>query len=767
MSGTTAFDFLGKLGFVSGGTGRRAALVTLVLHDGEGVAHYYPAMQAGNDPAGLVTVYGLPDGTCRLQLEGRWFGISPDSGGLHLQDDLADAAALRLAGEPLGQSWEICVEGKWRPVVFYPQTSQAVLTVNWSTAAEARFAPTLVTPSMAALAASKQGRGVDLSGLYLEGVRAPGVDFSGARFNGSSLQGADLSGCLLGEADFSQARLTGVSFDNALLDSANLSGAILGPPSWGEPASARQIDLSHCQAAGAVLGSTGRPLDCSGANLSDGDFTQADLYGLKLTGARLENADLRGCRLDGALLDGANLTGVFALKASLRHCSLKNIVAGNANFTAADFTSSVMTQALLDGKTRLFSLAAGLADSLKNRVPDKALVAAFLANGVSLPADLPIRMQIPQRRWQLGERGRGYLLLRAESAIEVFQNTPLMRPAIFYQANCTGTSASGAHLAGADLRGVQWCGPNATLDNADLEGAALSSSLLESLDLSQAFLSGADLSNSVLVNARLSGCTILADSGSRAFSLDGAQIQGADFHSCTLADALLIDAGVALDPGVPLFTLPLSAWDDLTPERLSRLIPAFAQAGYPLGSAPTLESGRQWLLDNAGDADSRDPKVYAVRQLGGRLEVFDGEGGAGHLFTLPAQALLSLDRPVADGWLVDAFDSESYGLADHAPISKSEDPRLKSSPGAAMVGPFGYTAFRLARRQALVQVFGVALLWLRDWGNYPGGLAFKATDGLAQAMSAGCIGPAGYPRQALDDDSGAVEAFFSAMSPPS
>ncbi|PWB35112.1 hypothetical protein DCO48_03750 [Pseudomonas sp. SDI] len=699
-------EFMGKLTFHAGAT----CLATLELQDGDQGYRWFPAMIARDaiEQPGLASAYRLPDGSFRLRLDERWIGFSSTAGCLTLNSDVADAATLRLASEPLGQCWEVQVGDTWKSVVFYPQTAQAILTTNGGKTAVSRFEPVIVTPSLAALVASGQGRGVDLTDVVLDGAIAMGVDFTGARFAGASLQGADFSNCLLGEADLRGARLNGVFFDGALLDRANLSGATLGAPGWGAPRSAREIDLSQCQARGAILGSPSRNLDCSHANLGAGDFSEADLSGLQLSGARLTDARLESCRLDGAVLDGADLRNVFALRASLRKCSLKNILGSNANFTAADFSAADLSQARLDAKVHQVGSVAGLADR------DEL-------------ADLP---------W---------------------------RPAVLHRAICIDTRASGAHLAGADLRGVQWCGAKASLDHADLEGAVLAGSLLVSLDLSQAFLSGADLSNSVLVNARIAGCTVLADCAARRLSLEGAQIQGVDFSDSVLDGALLLGAGVALEQGVPLFSLPVSVWDELGSEDLAGLAPVFAQAGYPLGSAPTLDLDRQWQIDNRSDLDPSHPRAYSLRWVRGQLEVFDAAGALGHLFSLPEWASFSLDEKHPDGLLLSAFEMAGYGLGAAASITQTEDPRLQPAADAGIVGAFGYASFRLARRGQGVQVFGMPPLLMRDWPTYPVGVAFKATANLAAAMSSDSLGPAGYPRRGLSADGSDVEGFFTAM----
>lgn len=628
-----AATFLGKLAFTSGST----CLAACMLPDG-GQAPAMTAFAQGTRPA-RVSAYQLSDGSVRLQIDERWIGLDRESGCLVLNRNLAQAATLRLAGECLGQGWEMLVEDRWLPVVFHPQETQALLTIRQKEGAESCFEPVLVTPSLTTLVATRQGRGADLSNVVLDGTRLCGVDFTGACFSGASLQGSDLSDCLLSTADFSGARLEGAS-----------------------------------------------------------------LAGARLERASLVDATLTGCRLDGAVLDGANLTGVFALKASLRDCSLKNIVASNANFTAANLSDADLSQAQLDAKVHLFSLDVSHIDTLQCGLADAALLAAFQTHGLDLPADTQVRERVARRCWQIGARSEGYTLIGTAERIEVFRTDAALRPAIFYRAICIDTRASGAHLSGADLRGVQWCGSAATLDHADLEGAVLSHSLLASLDLSGALLSGADLTGCVLVDARMSACTILCDAGSRAFSLDGAQIQGVDFSDTSLVDALLINAGVSMAQGVPLFTLPPSAWDDLTPAGIATLASRFALAGYPLGTSPSIEPGTLWLLD-----DAIDPVSASIRQVA--------------------------------------------------------DPIVRPAPGTGIIGPYGYAGFRLVRCEQWVQVFGMGSLLMRDWPAYPSGVAFKATAGLVAAMSEHSIGPAGYLKQALTANALDSEAFFTAAMP--
>ncbi len=399
---------MGKFTFHAGAT----CLATLVLQDGEQEYRWLPAMVARDDIAqpGLASVYRLADGSFRLRLDDRWIGFAPVAGCLTLNSEVADAATLRLAGEPLGQGWEVQVGDAWKPVVFYPQTAQAILTTNSGKSAVSGFEPVIVTPSLAALVASGQGRGVDLTDVVLDGLSAVGVDFTGARFTGASLQDADLSNCLLGEADLRDTRLNGVFFDGALLDHANLSGATLGGPGWGAPRSARGIDLSFCQARGAILGSPSARLDCAHANFSGGDFSHADLSRLQLTGALLTDARLESCWLEGAVLDGADLRNVFAQRASLRKCSLKNILGSNANFTEADFSAADLSDSVLvdarfagctiraDGSARALSLAGAQIQGVdfSDSLLDGALL---LGAGVALAQGVPL-FRLPAVAWE-------------------------------------------------------------------------------------------------------------------------------------------------------------------------------------------------------------------------------------------------------------------------------------------------------------------------------------------------------------------------------
>jgi hypothetical protein len=129
----------------------------------------------------------------------------------------------------------------------------------------------------AAVEASANLRGADLSGAYLRGADLRCACLRDADLSGACLRDADLSG-----ADLSGADLSGADLRCACLRDADLSGA----------------DLSGADLSGAYL---------RGACLRDADLSGADLSGADLSGACLRGADLRCACLRGAdLRDAGN-----------------------------------------------------------------------------------------------------------------------------------------------------------------------------------------------------------------------------------------------------------------------------------------------------------------------------------------------------------------------------------------------------------------------------------------------------------------------------
>ncbi|KRA59871.1 hypothetical protein ASD79_10060 [Caulobacter sp. Root655] len=736
-------QFAGKIAYAS--TGARTAWLNVVTRRDGNETTYLPMMTGKGEAAAFPCIaYALPEGGFQLQLKNlMWIALSP-LGYLVLVADIAQAAPLRLAGSPLGQGWEIKTPNGYLPVGYYPDLTEPVLTTNLDDATTS-FAPTLITPSVADLVAAGSGRGVDLTHVRLDGANLPKVDLTGAHFDDASLVGATLTGCALTGATFVGADLSGVRFDGSRLDSADMTRATLAAPSWGAPLSAKGLVLAQCHAAGAILGGQKDKLDCTEAILTEGDFTDADLTGWQLGKAKAGRAVLVRTDLTSAMLDGADLSNVVALGGVFRRASMRNVRGQSANFTNADLSGADLGQAQLGARAFLFEIASSLAKDLDgNAYPNAAVIAAFTKQGVTLSPQAPIMVITRGERWEIDDPRGPYVLIVTSAGIQVFLAAADMTPATLAGALCLSTKAPGAGLSGADLRGVRWYGSGATLDHADLEGAYLSQALCASTDFTQAFLSGCDFSGSVLVQAVFRGCQIGLGASRQPLSLQGAQLQGADFTNANLLGVLLTDAGVALAQGVPLFTLPASDAAYLTPEGLPTLAPVFDEAGYPLGTDPTVTAVKGWTINNSSDPIPSNPRRYLVRTGATDLKVFDGLSNT-YYFALPASFAVQLAKPNPASLLIQAFSKAGYGLVATAGIAPISYWTLKAGADAMSPLAFAYSQFTITPGDPVLTVLGSTLLRMRDWPQYPGGLAFAATNAIQGALNPASIGPSGLP----------------------
>jgi len=116
--------------------------------------------------------------------------------------------------------------------------------------------------------------------------------------------------------------------------------------------------------------------------------------------------------------------------------------------------------------------------------------------------------------------------------------------AVLTEANLVKTSFAGAQLYGTAL-----------LDHADLQGADFSNSILAGLNLNQAHLRGAIFDGAILINASLREVDFTPTIDGNATKFVGANLIGTDFRGAHLNSANLDNAVIALDQGVPLFTV--------------------------------------------------------------------------------------------------------------------------------------------------------------------------------------------------------------------
>lgn len=744
---TTSFPgiFAGKMAFCSTQPGLPAYyLTTCRQSNGQHGWSYSPGLNAltlGQTEKFLLYLY--PDGYYRLQSgDLRWLSYNANAGNIEYGDDPAQAAAFVLQGTPFASSWLLHTDTGDQPIYYLClnnlKTPNLLTTTNID-GSYSSLTPTVVTASLADIRQQKQAKNADFSHAVLLGQDlSQGIDFTGA--------------------NFMAAQLAGVNFTSAILDQTNFSQTDIRGLNWGSPASAIGINLAGVNASGCILGGQQNALNCSNAILATGNFSGANLAKLNLNGAQLGSANLMGANLSSADLTQANLDKVVAIKCSFANATLTDASAQMGIFIQAVFDNATLTRVRMGASTFLFTLApsfVGELDSAKFPQPD--LITAFQKNGIALSPTAAVEVLLPKLSWFLDDPAGPYKLFLNETGIEVFNANPALTPAVLQGASLVGVQASGASLSGADLRGVSWYAAPATLDHADLQDAALSGAVLISMNFTQANLSGADFSGSLLTQAQFTGCVAGPGGSQRAISFENAHLEGADFSKATFAGALLTNAVVALPGGVPLLFLPLSDQQYLTNDSIGQLASAFKQAGFDLGTNPSLSDASSWIIDNSQCTDPQAPKQYVVQQGAGNLQVF----AAGvYLFPLSKQMAVYLNQPTASTVLASAFTKQNYPLFVGAPITTQKSWIIAPDTDATYLKPYRFAEMSVQLESTRLTVYGTAPVLIDKLPQYPSGVGFSATQNLESALNATSLGPSGVPfawvSQGLIDD----EAFY-------
>jgi uncharacterized protein YjbI with pentapeptide repeats len=752
MAQTFPGTFAGKMAFCSAVTdGPRYYLTTCQVSDGGDGWIYWPGMNAPSvtDTEKFI-LYLYADGYYRIQSgDLRWLAFNEAGKYIEYGDDLTRAAPFLIQGNPFGSQLSLHTTDGDRQVFYMLQKNQEVTNVLSLTGGSGHygaFAPTYTTPSLEAIRQQKQAVKADFANVILQGQDlSQGINFTEANFKGAQLAGVNFSGATLDRADLSKTDLRGLN--------------------WGSPASAVKINLTGSNCSGCTLGGQEKPLNCTEAILSSANFTGAKLNNLNLQNADLSGAILNRAVLDKASLNFAKLIGVVASKASFIGAVLTDAKAQMGIFTRAVFDNATLTRVSMDASSYLFKvtaqtaqLAAGLDDY---PYPRPELISAFQANGVKLKDDSAVEIVIKGERWLIHDPKGPYKLLLTEVEIQVFNEDPSLIPASLRGASLVGTLAPSASLSGADLRGVRWYAAPASLSHADLEDAVLTGALLVSADFTQANVSGADFSNSVLIQGKFMGCIAGPGGNRRAISFEGAHLEGVDFSKATFSGALLTDAVVALDSGVPLLFLPLEDQQYLTTAGLSTLSPAFHNAGFDLGSTPAVKDNTTWEIDNSESKNQQAPKLYSVARGGAGFQV---SGNGKYLFQLLASAAPLLDKDKASQPLVNMFTPKNYNLVLNAPITKQKSWIINPSGDAAYLRPYRFPTMLVKAESARLTVYGRPPVMIEDLlTRYPQGVAFNATQNLGNALSQNSVGPAGVPfswvGEGMDE-----ETFFTAVN---
>ncbi len=745
--------FAGKTAFCSSQpNGPNYYLTSCRVSDGNHGWIYWPGLNA----SAITTVekfllYLFPDNYYRIQSgDLRWLTLDGSDSFLQYGDDPLQAAAFVIGGTPFGSSWQLHINNGNQQIYYNIQSnlnSPNLLSLNQIEGALSIFTPTFITPSLETIRQQKQAKNADFTHAILLGQDlSQGIDFTEANFMGS--------------------QLGGVNFTSAILDKANLSQTDLRELNWGQPTSANSIDLSGSNAAGCQFGNSGtgtNQLNCQNANLSTANLTEANLANLNLQGAQLGNAILNNAVLDYATLTSANLNNVVAIKASFAHAVFTDASAQMGIFIQSIFDNATLTRVRMGASSYLFLINSNFANELNtSKYPQSDLIAAFQQNGITLNPNAAIEIVTTGERWQLDDPLGPYKLILIDSGIQVYNDNPSLVPAVLQGASFMGTNASTASLSGADLRGTQWFAAPVTLDHADLEDAAFSGALCISVDFTQANLSGVDFSNSIFVQAKFTGCVAGPGGNRRAVSFENAHLEGTDFSKSTFNGAVLTNAVVALNAGVPLLFLPLADQQYLTTSGIATIKQAFTDAGFDLGSTPTVANASTFSLDNS---QSDSPyKLYTVKSTNAGFQVF---GGGLYLFSLPTSAAPLLRQKQASDALVSMFASRSQNhclLASNAPITQQVAWAITPSDDAAFLKSYRFPNLSIQLEANRLVVYGVALVLVDGLANYSDGIAFNATQNLGNALSANAVGPAGVPFAWIAQNLIDNEAFYVALN---
>lgn len=243
------------------------------------------------------------------------------------EDDFSISASSSASRKPIAQfrgDWgELPVYGRYDQVHYQNGLYQSLQKANQNQPPDVspdywQFLQPL-TSAQEALCLSPQAGG-DLSqcdfsaAVSLKDRKLPNTQLSKARLSGE-----------LGNADLTGANLSEASVIGSLVISADtqLQGA----------------NFSRLQSDG------NNPLIAEGAELSQVDFTAANLYGAKFKDSNLQQAQLTGATLTGAELTASRFEGAEMTQTNLSYANLSQSGFAGATLVAADISEANLTQA--------------------------------------------------------------------------------------------------------------------------------------------------------------------------------------------------------------------------------------------------------------------------------------------------------------------------------------------------------------------------------------------------------------------------------------
>ncbi len=646
------------------------------------------------------------------------------------------------------QTWQV-QDVSQSPSKLYPvaylAVGQAVPSYLLVKTSPSTFATTQLTPSLATIAQSKNGKGMDFTNVDLSGQDVSGVDFTGANFTGANLTGTVFKGAILTNATFIGATLDGTSFDGAILEQAIFTGSntVLATINWGQPKSAQNINFSGCDGRGTKLvGPSGNLIPCNSANF--------------------RNANFSGATLSYLTLDEADLTGAIAAGTDFTGSSLQQVIAHGATLCGATLNHANLSNGQLGAKALLFALATTgtsyvteLNNSDGQSVPADIVAACKnQPNGIDVSSGI-VKVLVSGQSWLITTGTIAYnLLLSADgSQLFVYLYSGAI-PATLAGASLSGSTSTGANFSSVDLSNSRWNGAKA--DHTDLESTNLTGSFLLEADFTQAHISSTIFSNAVLIQTKFTGVQ-LTNPG-----FANAQLQGADFTNANVINGNLYQAAIALFYGVPLFVMD-SNNSDLQPGIPDQnLISTFQNEGYPLGNGASLSPFSGWLIDNSIDTHPSDIKTFYIDA---NLNVYNFLNPAQPLFALPTKYKPFLNNPNPNSLLLSAFQTAGYPLNAEAVISVITAWRITNSADAPVSQPVIYERIAIvSESDGNWHVYGSALLWLKNAAAND--IAFGQTQGIQTAINSQTICPNGQPMSEFNANLYTWEQLMTGPTPP-
>jgi uncharacterized protein YjbI with pentapeptide repeats len=473
----------------------------------------------------------------------------------------------------------------------------------------------------------------DLDDAQFHKCPLAGANFKGTSFGNATLSGAIMEGSILDDAD-----LRAVQFapndpprfhaadpkpdgKKTSLVKTKLKASLLGSDWTLLDLTDAAIDdiptaIPLLKANYSLLG----PLDLSGRNLTQADFTGSTLKDVKFNGANLTSAVLASLDLRSTTLTGATLTD-----ADLSRANLKDMTIDAAVLTRIKMLATDCTQAKLGTCTAAEPGIFSRDPNERRTCFAKATIPAALLGldwqaldlGDATISNLPVDLTKLDARYALlhGINLSDKILIEAK-----FDHAELRRGSL---ANSDLTSAT---FNKASLQGVEGENPcslskafmkNAVFDDANLTGvnatyvyfydlqASVARAVLAGCDFSNAYLSGVNFSGvrdgamqgvkfngACLINADFNGVKF-SNYGQNSSSLSNACLQGVNFTNATLSGTFMRDAAVSLATGKFDVTRRLKYRGPLEPTKLAYKVTEIDPASATSGSTecPTAGNG--------------------------------------------------------------------------------------------------------------------------------------------------------------------------------